>query len=142
MTTLLEVTGLTKRFGGVTAVDTCSFMVTEGTVSALIGPNGSGKTTVFNVITGYLPADSGSVTFEGRRVTRPNPIDLYRRGLTRTFQQSRVFGELSLIENLVVAMHRRRAALFGLDVRPAERSRAGEVLAQFGLADARGPSGP
>jgi len=134
MTALLEVEGLTKRFGGVTAVDGCSFAIPSGTVTALIGPNGSGKTTVFNMITGYLRADAGIVTFANRRVTRPHPATLYRHGLTRTFQQSRVFRELTLVENLVVGMHASNRGLFRRGVSRAERARAGEVLTHFGLA--------
>ena len=102
VTALLEAPGLTKRFGGVTAVADCSFAVPAGTVTALIGPNGSGKTTVFNLVTGYLRADAGDGRL--RRATRPparTPPALYRRGLTRTFQQARVFRKLTLIENLV-----------------------------------------
>ena len=100
---LLEVTGLRKRFGGVQAVDDCSFAVERGTVTGLIGPNGSGKTTVFNLVTGYLPADAGSVTFDGQIVRRPDPVRLARRGLIRTFQQARVFPQLTALENLVLA---------------------------------------
>ena len=71
MTALLEVEGLRKRFGGVVAVDDCSFGVEPGTITGLIGPNGSGKTTVFNLATGYQPADRGVVRFDGRAVSRP-----------------------------------------------------------------------
>ena len=112
MTPLLEVTGLTKRFGGVTAVDACSFAVEAGTITALIGPNGSGKTTVFNVVTGYLPADSGLISFNGRGYPRPDPGTLYRNGLSRTFQQARVFPELTVLDNLIVAAGHRWRALF------------------------------
>src|SRR5207237_605340 len=91
LVTLLEARGLTKRFGGVAAVDGCSFAVPEGTITALVGPNGSGKTTVFNLLTGYLRSDAGSISFAGRAVRRPDPIRLARAGLTRTFQQARVF---------------------------------------------------
>jgi ABC-type branched-subunit amino acid transport system ATPase component len=135
MTALLEVDSLTKRFGGVTAVDRCTFSIGAGSVSALIGPNGSGKTTVFNLITGYLAADAGSVTFDGRRTARPDPATLYRRGLTRTFQQARVFRELTLIENMVVAIHQPWHALFRRDVDRADGDRAWEALSQFGLLD-------
>jgi ABC-type branched-subunit amino acid transport system ATPase component len=130
---VLEVRELTKRFGGVTAVDDCSFTVAEGTITALIGPNGSGKTTVFNLITGYLAADSGSVWFDGRHVARPHPARLYRKGLCRTFQQARIFAELSVLENLVVAAACRRRDLFGARVSTVDRRRAGELLAEFGL---------
>lgn len=133
MSALLEVKGLTKRFGGVTAVDACAFDVAPGTVTALIGPNGSGKTTVFNMITGYLSADAGSVVFDGRRVARPDPTGLHRRGLTRTFQQPRVFRELTLLENLVVAIHQPWWAALRRGIAPADRGRAERLLAEFGL---------
>jgi len=74
---LLEVDSLTKRFGGLTAVNQCTFAVPPGTVTALSGPIWSGKTTVFNVVTGYLRADAGGVAFEGRPFTRPDPGDMY-----------------------------------------------------------------
>ena len=103
MSALLAVTGLTKTFGGVRAVDHCTFGVDAGTVTGLIGPNGSGKTTVFNLVTGYLGADSGRVHFDGCDVTGYGPARLYRAGLSRTFQQARIFPQLTVLENLVVA---------------------------------------
>ena len=134
MTAVLEVDGLTKRFGGVAAVNGCSLAVAEGTVTALIGPNGSGKTTLFNLITGYLRADSGSVAFAGKRVRRPEPTALCRRGLTRTFQQARVFGSLTLVENMVAAVQQPRRSAFRQAVSRADRERAIGVLEEFGLA--------
>ena len=133
MTALLEVEGVAKRFGGVAAVDDCSLEVPEGTITALIGPNGSGKTTLFNVITGYLRADAGAVRFAGRHFGRPDPNRLYRSGMTRTFQQARVFQGLTLIENLVAAIHQPRHSLFRLRVKGADLVRAREVLDEFGL---------
>ena len=133
MTALLAVRGLTKRFGGVAAVNGCSFDVAEGTVTALIGPNGSGKTTAFNMITGYLPADAGKVSFGGRPVPRPEPTRLYRAGLTRTFQQARVFPELTLIENLTVAIAQPLRALLRRSVSERNRERALGLLDEFGL---------
>jgi putative ABC transport system ATP-binding protein len=100
VTALLEGEGLTKRFGGIAALDRCSISVAEGTITALIGPNGSGKTTLFNLVTGYLPADSGSIAFAGRSIRRPHPASLYRMGLCRTFQQARVFSNLTVTENM------------------------------------------
>jgi ABC-type branched-subunit amino acid transport system ATPase component len=134
MTALLEVEGIAKRFGGVTAVDDCSLAVGEGTVTALIGPNGSGKTTLFNVVTGYLAADAGGVRVGGRRFDRPDPARLYRSGLTRTFQQARVFGSLTLIENLVAAIHQSWRSLLRERVSASDRERARAVLDQFGIA--------
>jgi neutral amino acid transport system ATP-binding protein len=134
MTALLAVEGLTKRFGGVAAVDDCSFAVEEGTITALIGPNGSGKTTAFNLITGYLPADAGSVSFGGRPVRRPDPTRLSRAGLARTFQRARVFPELTVQENLAVAVQRPWQALLRRALGPAGQARADELIEEFGLA--------
>src|SRR5439155_4287802 len=133
MSSLLEVAGLTKRFGGITAVEDCSFSVAEGTITALIGRNGSGKTTVFNLATGYLRAEAGRVAFEGKQLSRLDPAELYRRGLTRTFQQPRVFRELTLIENLAVARRKSPWAMFSRNVASRDRDQAEEVLAEFGL---------
>jgi branched-chain amino acid transport system ATP-binding protein len=132
--TLLEAEGLTKRFGGVAAVEDCSFAVPEGTITALVGPNGSGKTTVFNLLTGYLRADAGSVAFAGRRVRRPDPTRLARAGLSRTFQQARVFPDLTLVENLVVAIQQPWHAIVRRAVGRADERRALAVLEEFGLA--------
>ena len=134
MSAVLETQGLVKRFGGVAAVDGCSIGVREGTITALIGPNGSGKTTLFNLVTGYMRADAGSVAFLGRTLRRPDPTALCRRGLTRTFQQSRVFPALSLVDNLVAAVQQPRRALLRAAVSRADRARALEVLEEFGLA--------
>jgi branched-chain amino acid transport system ATP-binding protein len=133
MSALLEVQAITKRFGGVTAVDSCSFAVETGSVTALIGPNGSGKTTLFNVLTGYASADSGSVRFAGKTVSRPSPTVLYRSGLTRTFQQARIFPQLTLVENLAVAIQQPWLALAFRAVRRDDRDRALELLDEFGL---------
>jgi ABC-type branched-subunit amino acid transport system ATPase component len=130
---LLEVDHLTKRFGGVTAVDECSFTVEAGTITALIGPNGSGKTTAFNMITGYLKADSGEIRFHGETIARPRPATLYRRGLSRTFQQARIFPELTVEENMVVAGGFGARELFGRRVTSADSERALTMLTQFRL---------
>lgn len=134
MTGLLEIEGLTKRFGGVTAVGDCSFAVPEGSVTALVGPNGSGKTTAFNLITGYLRTDSGAIRFAGSDVRRPDPVRLARRGLTRTFQQARVFAELTLVQNMVAALQQPWREALRSALRPSERARALELLDEFGLA--------
>jgi ABC-type branched-subunit amino acid transport system ATPase component len=131
---LLEVDGLSKHFGGVIAVDKCSFTVQAGTITGLIGPNGSGKTTLFNLITGYLPADEGHLHFAGHLRRRPNPGALYRAGLARTFQQARVFPQLTLVENLAAASEAPWRALFRGRVSRGERARAAELLEEFGLA--------
>jgi neutral amino acid transport system ATP-binding protein len=131
---LLEIEGLTKHFGGVTAVDDCSFTVPEGSVTALVGPNGSGKTTAFNLITGYSRRDAGSIRFAGAPVRRPEPTSLARRGLTRTFQQARVFPNLTLVQNMVAALQQPWRAALRRAVRKHERDRALQLLEEFGLA--------
>ena len=135
MSALLTADGLTKRFGGVAAVADCSFAVPEGSITALVGPNGSGKTTLFNLLTGYLRADSGAMSFAGRRFKRPDPTRLYRAGLTRTFQQARVFAGLTLVENLVAAIQQPWRAIARRDIGKADRARALELLDEFGLAE-------
>jgi ABC-type branched-subunit amino acid transport system ATPase component len=134
MSALLAVEGLTKSFGGVRALDECSFEIAEGSVSALIGPNGSGKTTAFNVITGYQRADAGSLTFGGRAVRRPDPCRLQRLGLARTFQQARVFPGLSALENVVLGRNQSWPALLRRRVAGLDRRRAEDLLDEFGLA--------
>ena len=133
MSALLEVEGLTKRFGGVTAVNGCSFSVPEGSVTALVGPNGSGKTTAFNLITGYQKPDAGSVSFAGMTVRRPDPTRLARHGLTRTFQQARIFSDLTCVENMVAAIQLPWHTAFQRAVRGTEQRRALELLDEFGL---------
>jgi neutral amino acid transport system ATP-binding protein len=134
MNAMLEVSGLSKRFGGVIAVDECSFTVEPGTVTGLIGPNGSGKTTVFNLVTGYVSADRGEIRFAGEVVRRPAPARLARRGLTRTFQQARVFPNLTVVENLVLAAPHSRLGAARARVSSRERADAFELLADFNLA--------
>jgi ABC-type branched-subunit amino acid transport system ATPase component len=134
MAALLTVTDVSRRFGSVHAVRDTSFQVAENSVTALIGPNGSGKTTLFNIITGYMRADAGSIHFAGRDITRSRPSALYRRGLSRTFQQARVFAQLTVQENLVVAGGYGWGQLFGRRVGRDDRRRAGELLEEFRLA--------
>jgi ABC-type branched-subunit amino acid transport system ATPase component len=131
---LLAVEGLTKSFGGIRALDDCSFEVPEGSMAALIGPNGSGKTTAFNVITGYQAADAGRLIFRGRGVRRPDPCRLQRLGLARTFQQARVFPGLSVLENVVLGRPQHWRALLRRRVPGSDRRRAEELLEEFGLA--------
>jgi neutral amino acid transport system ATP-binding protein len=133
MSSLLEIDGLTKRFGGVTAVSDCSFSVPEGSITALVGPNGSGKTTAFNLITGYVRADAGSIRFAGSVVRRPDPVRLARRGLARTFQQARIFSHLTLVQNVVASVQQPWRGMLRRGVRRHERARAVALLGEFGL---------
>src|SRR6202047_2839896 len=142
MSALLAVAGLTKSFGGIRALDECSFEIPEGSVSALIGPNGSGKTTAFNVITGYQAADAGRLTFRGRAIRRPDPCRLQRLGLARTFQQARVLPGLSAPANVVLGRNQSWRALLGRRVSGLDRRRAEGLLDEFGLAAQAGmPAG-
>ena len=107
MSALLACRGLTCRFGGLVALDMVDFHVDEGEIVGLIGPNGSGKTTLFNVVTGIYGADEGSVSFAGRDMTGAAPQAVYRAGVTRTFQRSRMCLPLSVFDNIMVGNHKR-----------------------------------
>lgn len=132
---LLEVDGLTRRFGGVTAVDACSLTVREGTLTALIGPNGSGKTTVFNLVTGMMRPDAGEIRFGGDRIDDLLPWDRAYRGLGRTFQLTRLFPQLSVVENVVAPLREFRwRDLIANAVTGAEAERAEELLEFVGMA--------
>jgi ABC-type branched-subunit amino acid transport system ATPase component len=98
---ILEVRGLTKRFGGVTAVNRCSLALSPGKIYGLIGPNGSGKSTLFNCITGLLQRDGGEIYFKAQRIDGLKPYQVAQRGIGRTFQITRVFPELTALENLL-----------------------------------------
>jgi branched-chain amino acid transport system ATP-binding protein len=109
---LLEVTGLSKRFGGLHAVKDVSFRVEKGTVKALIGPNGAGKTTLFNLVSGVLPPDAGEVRLRGEPVQGAPPHRIAALGVSRTFQQIRLFAQMTALENVMVGVHPRSKAGF------------------------------
>ena len=100
---ILEVTGLCKRFGGLVAVDDISFRIAPGNALGIIGPNGAGKTTLFNLLSGFETADSGVIRFQGHTIQGAPPHRIARLGIGRTFQSVRVFGALSVLENLRIA---------------------------------------
>jgi len=104
-TNILEVKNLTKRFGGLAAVADVSFSVRDGGIIGLIGPNGAGKTTIFNLITGVYKVTEGSVTFEGQPITDMEPYKIADSGVTRTFQNIRLFKNLSVYDNVFTACH-------------------------------------
>jgi ABC-type branched-subunit amino acid transport system ATPase component/ABC-type branched-subunit amino acid transport system permease subunit len=136
---ILELDGLTKRFGGMTAVDGCSFSVREGTMTALIGPNGSGKTTVFNLVTGMMRCDGGTIRLDGAPVERATPWDRAYLGLGRTFQITRLFPELTVLENVVAPLRAFRwGGLVSNAVSGPEARRAEELLAFVGMIDLAG----
>jgi len=127
---MLTVTGLTKRFGGFTALNAVSFEVREGEILGLIGPNGSGKTTLFNCISGALPPTEGAIAYRGERIAGLTPDRICHKGIARTFQIPRPFRKLSILENVAVAAH------YGSSKPQSEaeaRTRAREVLALVGL---------
>jgi len=127
---LLEIEGLSKRFGGIVAVDRCSFSVKRGSITGLIGPNGSGKTTVLNMLSGYLASDSGSIGFDGKRIARPDPTRMYRGGMSRTFQRARVLPEIDVLDNLLVAAPKRGLAVWGMS--KANRATVDYAMSAFG----------
>jgi branched-chain amino acid transport system ATP-binding protein len=112
MAPLLEVRGLGKRFGGLQAVQDVSFRVEPGAVKAIIGPNGAGKTTLFNLISGVTAPDAGQVTFQGQAIQGRRPHQVAALGLSRTFQQIRLFSGMSALENVMVGAHVRGRAGF------------------------------
>ena len=140
---LLEVAGVSKRFGGIQAIDGAGFEVGEGSITALIGPNGAGKTTLFNAITGFQRVDRGSVRFAGEEVLRRPAYAIARRGMVRTFQITRALAAMPVIDNMTLAAadqpgERFRNLLFrpgAVRRREAEvRSQALELLEVFDLA--------
>jgi len=101
--TILQVKNLSKDFNGVKSIDNVSFEVEKGKITALIGPNGAGKTTLFNIISGFTKPDSGEVLFRGKRITYQSPYKSVRLGLGRTFQNIRLFSQISVLDNLMLA---------------------------------------
>ncbi len=135
---LLEVEGLEKRFGGVRAVDGASFFVPEGSITALIGPNGSGKTTIFNLIDGTMTPLRGDVRFGRRRVNKMKPWARAHLGIGRTFQITRLFPEMTVLENVVAPLPSFRLGQLTADaVSGREAERAGELLEFVGMAKYR-----
>lgn len=141
---LLEVSGLCMRFGGLLAVNEVALRVEEGQIVSLIGPNGAGKTTVFNCLTGFYKPSAGSIRFRGEEVSGLPGFKLARKGMVRTFQHVRLFKQMSVVENLLVAQHQHLntnmlAGLFKtLSYRRAEREameRAAWWLDRLGLTD-------
>ena len=106
---MLEAQNVSKAFGGIQALDACTVGVKQGSIAGLIGPNGSGKTTLFNVITGYERPDAGVVRFDGKALEKPTPDKVFAMGIGRTFQLTRIFPRLTVMENMHVAVQRRGA---------------------------------
>ncbi len=141
---LLEARGVTKRFGGLTALNAVDFALEEGHIASIIGPNGAGKTTFFNVFTGIYVPEEGTVTFQGAPVLGRRPDEITALGICRTFQNIRLFSRMTAIENVLVGMHSRMALGFWDVVsrnarwRATERSsweRGAELLGVAGLRE-------
>jgi len=134
MTELLYTKGISRRFGGIQAVQDCNISVQPGSITGLIGPNGSGKTTLFNLITGvYLP-DEGNAYFNGQRITKLPPSKICHAGLSRTFQITRLFWEMTVLENMIVPIRQvGLSSLLGPNMFLEEIDRAMGLLERVGL---------
>jgi neutral amino acid transport system ATP-binding protein len=134
MTVLLSTENLIRRFGGITAVDHCSLTVQKGSITGLIGPNGSGKTTLFNLVTSVYKPDAGEVYLHSKRITGLPAHRLCHQGLSRTFQITRLFWDLSVLENMIVPVrHVGLSSLFGPGMHRYEEERALRLLKRVGL---------
>jgi branched-chain amino acid transport system ATP-binding protein len=112
MTSIIDVSSVSKSFGGVVANNGVSLSVNTGAITGLIGPNGSGKTTLFNSIVGYHPIDSGSIKFEGKEISNLSVQQIARRGLLRTFQQTRIYGAMDCVQNMLISLPHRKMSIF------------------------------
>lgn len=131
---LLEVKNLSKHFGGIRAVDECTFSVEEGTITALIGPNGAGKTTAFNLITGLLKPTGGQISFKNKSISGLAPHKITRLGISRTFQITRALNEMTVLENLAVSSPTRNIRdLLLAGMLKHEEERAMELLEFLGI---------
>ncbi|HEY5634846.1 MAG TPA: branched-chain amino acid ABC transporter ATP-binding protein/permease [Burkholderiaceae bacterium] len=127
---LLEVSGVTKRFGGLVAVNDISFQMQSGEILGLIGPNGAGKSTLFNLITGVLASDAGQIVFRGERVERASQREIARRGVSRTFQHVNLVSTMSVIENVAIGAHLRGSRGTVAAMLHAERGEEARLLAE------------
>jgi branched-chain amino acid transport system ATP-binding protein len=141
---ILELRSLTRRFGGLVAVNNVSFAVNKCEIFGLIGPNGAGKTTLFNLITGLIPPSEGKLVYRGSDISRKKPHQIASLGIARTFQNIRLFGELSALENVIIGRHLHTSSniitgVLGIPPAPASegnsRQKAFELLDLVGLKD-------
>jgi ABC-type branched-subunit amino acid transport system ATPase component len=140
----LEMNSVDVSFGGLRALNDCGFAIKEGEITCLVGPNGAGKTTIFNVVTGFLKPDRGAVSFKGEALTGMPPQQIVERGIARSFQNLRLFVDLTTLDNVLIGIRRQFGeSIFGGLLRPihtassqvAVRARAMEILDHVGLAD-------
>ncbi len=141
MTVALEVKGVNKRFGGLQALNDVNLLVDEGRIHAIIGPNGAGKSTLLNCFVGRLNPDSGTVIFDGKNLIGRLPHQINQAGVSRVFQTPEIFGELSVIENVMIPALAHRDGIFELNaLKPLRREKdirdkAVDVLDDLGMAD-------
>ena len=144
--TLLIASAVSKRFGGVRAVEDVSIAIKRGAIASIIGPNGAGKTSLLNMISGFYRPDNGSITFQGRDITRARPAEIARRGIARTFQNIALFGGMTVLDNIMLGRHVRMKAgvlasfvYWGLAQKEevAHRARAEELIDFLELQDLR-----
>jgi branched-chain amino acid transport system ATP-binding protein len=135
VTFVLEVRNVRKSFGGVIANSDVSLTVPEGKIVGLIGPNGSGKTTLFNSIVGYHPIDGGSIRFQGQEITHLRVPDIARLGLLRTFQQTRIYGKMTCVQNMIISSPRAQQGwrFMFRRVTPEDTRKAEDLLKFVGL---------
>ena len=112
MSLIIDVSGVSKSFGGVVANEGVSLNVESGSITGLIGPNGSGKTTLFNSIVGYHPIDAGSIKFEGKEISALSVQEIARQGLLRTFQQTRIYGAMNGVQNMLISLPHRKMSIW------------------------------
>jgi branched-chain amino acid transport system permease protein len=136
--TSLAVAGITKSFGGIQALTDASLSVTKGTITALIGPNGSGKTTMFNCITGFYQPEQGQIYVNGVPIVGKRPSDIVHLGLMRTFQVTRIFRRMTVLENMIVPIRQLTfRSLFTAAIKGHEQERAESLLEFFGIRKLR-----
>ena len=139
MSAIIQVDRVSKSFGGVRANIDISLTVEEGGITGLIGPNGSGKTTLFNSIVGYHPIDGGSIKFRDREISKMLVPEIARLGLLRTFQQTRIYGKMDCVQNMLISLPHRKAKVLEMFRRYSseEHERAGALLDFVGLYEKR-----
>ena len=139
MSAIIEVSGVSKSFGGVRANADISMSVEKGGITGLIGPNGSGKTTLFSSIVGYHPIDAGSIRFEGREISSLLVPEIARLGLLRTFQQTRIYGAMNCVENMMISLPHRKLSIWDTFRKSTaeDRERAEGLLEFVGLYQKR-----
>jgi len=136
---ILDISGVTKTFGGVVANHDINMTVEQGSITGLIGPNGSGKTTLFNSIVGYHPIDAGSIKFQGGEISKLPVQQIARMGLLRTFQQTRIYGAMNGVENMLISLPHRKMRIWDSFSRNSreETERADHLLEFVGLYEKR-----